>query len=890
MSPSLQTMGFFMSDINFCNTKEQLNHLGEVVTGKVNGSPTGADIDTSTLTYTGQVRKTLPALETEYEQSITNKEIEADAAIDAYRLLSKGPYATGITLEDKFQYITYNGESYFAANPPYTTTATTPDADGNLFVGNYATESSVDSKIKISQQVVDDIVVQYDIVDGSVIDSNTEAVTFLGSPTIYPFTTPNTYGSVSSIDIPNKTMSIDGNPVRLLKKKYFPNDEMTDIRLFFIKKNDVISEDFYSEIINYVSTASSELHSPINYQVTGGGTQDIPTGLTFSGSGKVTFDNFAFTTPMVKGASTTISTIVGTYEGGYWVDVVDGSVFSDGDYVLFENNKPKWNLNPQPSVTVDYKTLTLPEALESYLTEVRQIERVEGNRVYFNQPFTEKYDPATSTITLVDVREDITFDGVNFEFINLQYPNMYLTGAQKLQYINRCKFNMGMLFENCNDGYFENIQIDSYDASLSFHGSRRNSVIAPKISHRSGDAAILFYQGSMDNEVVGGSASMKEGSFASGVLIYDMSNRCSVKGFNAKGFQRCVDVRGYSRGVVANDNILSINYLRTNSRNFSICINAEFTSELTAKGNKCISSVIPNAAYNMIGLYCVGVSDSYIEDNDLDNCSMFCAPPGKFLGYSNFVEEGNESSYVCGNNLKSRIDIPSSFKQNVLNYASVIAPALVTDLNLSPAISSRYAIINNSPLTGWRMFNNNVSGFPAAKVEINANTDTFSSIVRGGSIDDCGCGLMIINAVGAPSEVTVPVHALNHDFENTYNAIVNQYHPGVVVDFNTFTNCHNIINYAAGSSDNEAWRGHAFSGTAFGANNTFKHYYNMFINQGTYNILNENVAKLPDGVVVRFDNNHTTPVDREWIFAGNSVPNEALPVTKIRRNVTEIQE
>ena len=147
MSPSIRTMGFFMSDINFCNTKEQLNHLGEVVTGKVDGSPTGADIDTSTLPYTGQVRKTLPALEVEYETSITNKEAEADAAIDEYRLLNKGQYVAGITLDSKFEYITYNGESYFATNPPYTTTATTPDADGNLFAGGYTTLETVANKI-----------------------------------------------------------------------------------------------------------------------------------------------------------------------------------------------------------------------------------------------------------------------------------------------------------------------------------------------------------------------------------------------------------------------------------------------------------------------------------------------------------------------------------------------------------------------------------------------------------------------------------------------------------------------------------------------------------------------------------------------------------------------
>lgn len=96
-----------MSTINFCETKEQLNHLGEVVTGKTNGSPSGADIETSTLPYTGQVRKTLPALEDEYQAdidnfvqvsdqlivdktaefdtSIANKEVEADAAFETQR-------------------------------------------------------------------------------------------------------------------------------------------------------------------------------------------------------------------------------------------------------------------------------------------------------------------------------------------------------------------------------------------------------------------------------------------------------------------------------------------------------------------------------------------------------------------------------------------------------------------------------------------------------------------------------------------------------------------------------------------------------------------------------------------------------------------------------------
>ena len=122
-------------------------HLGRVVNSK---DASGAPISTST-NRTGGVNKTLDALEGEYETSIANKEAEANDAIDAYRLLSKGPYASGILLDDKFQYITYNGESYFATNPPYTTTSTTPDNDtANLEVKPYLTESSGDSRYELT--------------------------------------------------------------------------------------------------------------------------------------------------------------------------------------------------------------------------------------------------------------------------------------------------------------------------------------------------------------------------------------------------------------------------------------------------------------------------------------------------------------------------------------------------------------------------------------------------------------------------------------------------------------------------------------------------------------------------------------------------------------------
>lgn len=114
-------------------------HLGRVVNSK---DASGAPISTST-NRTGGVNKTLDALEAEYDTSIASKEAEADAAIDNYRLNSLGEYSSGITIEDKFQYITYDGESYFASNPPYTTGATLPDMDSNLFVGGYTTLETV---------------------------------------------------------------------------------------------------------------------------------------------------------------------------------------------------------------------------------------------------------------------------------------------------------------------------------------------------------------------------------------------------------------------------------------------------------------------------------------------------------------------------------------------------------------------------------------------------------------------------------------------------------------------------------------------------------------------------------------------------------------------------
>lgn len=59
--------------------------------------------------------------------------------------VDKGDYAPDIELTTKYDYVKYNGKSYFATNPPYTTTATTPDNDtGNLFVGGYVHQAQAE--------------------------------------------------------------------------------------------------------------------------------------------------------------------------------------------------------------------------------------------------------------------------------------------------------------------------------------------------------------------------------------------------------------------------------------------------------------------------------------------------------------------------------------------------------------------------------------------------------------------------------------------------------------------------------------------------------------------------------------------------------------------------
>lgn len=54
-----------------------------------------------------------------------------------------GKYQAGILISDSQEYVVYNGKSYFATNPPYTTTSITPDNDGSMFEGGYLTSQQL---------------------------------------------------------------------------------------------------------------------------------------------------------------------------------------------------------------------------------------------------------------------------------------------------------------------------------------------------------------------------------------------------------------------------------------------------------------------------------------------------------------------------------------------------------------------------------------------------------------------------------------------------------------------------------------------------------------------------------------------------------------------------
>lgn len=125
-------------EINFCETKEQLKHLGEVVTGKTDGSPTGSDIATSTLSYTGQTRRTIPEIE---RLTLESLRLGAESR--------QGEYVTGVTYEQPNWTYFYNGEywglsdSFDVTNLPYEATQADPNNDPNLMPRSNASQSYV---------------------------------------------------------------------------------------------------------------------------------------------------------------------------------------------------------------------------------------------------------------------------------------------------------------------------------------------------------------------------------------------------------------------------------------------------------------------------------------------------------------------------------------------------------------------------------------------------------------------------------------------------------------------------------------------------------------------------------------------------------------------------
>lgn len=102
-------------------------------------------------------------------QEVGNYELKSGLWSQSETRISKGEYTSGITLESKFEYITYNDKPYFATNPPYTTTATMPDADSNLIVGNYLSESDITAltdvvyKPSVSNSPVDNMIAEMPI-------------------------------------------------------------------------------------------------------------------------------------------------------------------------------------------------------------------------------------------------------------------------------------------------------------------------------------------------------------------------------------------------------------------------------------------------------------------------------------------------------------------------------------------------------------------------------------------------------------------------------------------------------------------------------------------------------------------------------------------------------
>lgn len=183
-------MGFiFMAyQVNFCETKEQLKHLAEVVTGKADGSPTGADIDTSTLAYAGLVRDTLPEL------------------LSKLGWYSVGEWSTDPLISNDNQYVLYNGIRYVPLSTPYQVDSTA-NPDPEVLVGSElkvitdVTNSDLtDAQNELlppsSRIYPRDGVLQ----DGQVVDSGTTHLRVLvgGEPTIVAMS-PIASGSVSAL-------------------------------------------------------------------------------------------------------------------------------------------------------------------------------------------------------------------------------------------------------------------------------------------------------------------------------------------------------------------------------------------------------------------------------------------------------------------------------------------------------------------------------------------------------------------------------------------------------------------------------------------------------------------------------------------------------------------
>lgn len=616
-------------------------------------------------------------------------------------------------------------------------------------------------------------------------------------------------------------------------------------------------------------------------------TVNIPSNASFYGGGKIILDNSPLQALMTSNTSTTLG--VDMVIGGFNVEFTSTVGFTEGDYVHFDNLKPRWNLNPGGAF--DYEEVTKPWIMETYGAEVKRILRITGNTVEFDTPFSIYYDDATTTITQVDVVENITFEDIEIEYVNSTYPCAHFRGCPSLRMEN-VRMNLGFLSEFVNDSEFNNCKVTPTTnvgnelTSVQFFSGKRNKITNNTIVHVDGDAGLLIYRNSTDNIIQGNVISSTDDQFPHGILMYDICNRNVVDGNTIRGGNNGISVYGYCRGSVISNNAITINYLRTGNRWFSRGIYLNCTADVVVDSNTISSASHPDYNYNFLGIDLSGVTGSSVTDNNLTNCIVYGAPKVRFQGYANAEEKGVEYTAISGNTMRSYMTRASAFEQNVIDQAAVVDPAYIANQNVSPALMGRYGIKLHHPEKGVIVTNNTMVGWNCAIFfEELDGTDT-ERMVKGNNFQDCGIGILFGNDSKSPATSTVNLGISDNTFYDVYNAVGVFYFAGTSITQNSFHTCHNLVNYIGTST---AWKGHGFSATAFN-DNTYKKYYNIFINGETHNILNSNVAKLPDGSKIRFENNYLSPVDREYLLSGNDVPNEALPVTKIRRNVSEFQE